>query len=120
MNAAPRTAEQLPVSRAVGRRVAALREQRRWSLRELSGRTAAVGKRIPFVSLGRIEQARHTAKPVTAVSVDDLVSLATVFGLRPEQLLTAPVCSACLDAPPTGFTCTSCSITAPPSREATP
>lgn len=104
----PRLAEDLPVSRIVGSHVHALRTARGWSLREVGRQAQLAGKPIGYLTVGRIERSRDPARPAVAVIVDDLVTLAAVFGLRPEQLLTAPGCFVCMDKPPAGFSCRSC------------
>ena len=104
----PRLAEDLPASRIVGAHVHALRTERGWSLREVGRQAGLAGKPIGYLTVGRIERNRDPAQPAVAVIVDDLVALATVFGLRPEQLLTPPGCFDCMDKPPAGFTCRSC------------
>ena len=103
-----RLAEDLPVSRIVGARIHALRTARGWSLRELERQAKEIGKPIGYLTVGRMERNRDPERPVVAVIVDDLVTLAAVFGLRPEQLLTPPSCSACMDKPPAGFACRRC------------
>jgi transcriptional regulator with XRE-family HTH domain len=104
----PRLAEDLPTSRIVGARIHALRTAHGWSQRHLERLTKAAGKPIGFATIGRLERGRDPHAPAVAVIVDDLVVLATVFGLRPEQLLTAPACFACMDHPPAGFACRTC------------
>lgn len=104
----PRLAQDLPASRIVGAHIHALRTARGWSLREVGRLTEVAGKPIGYSTIGRIENGRHQHEPAVAVIVDDLIALATVFGLRPEQLLTAPGCFVCMDKPPAGFTCRTC------------
>jgi transcriptional regulator with XRE-family HTH domain len=104
----PRLAEDLPTSRIVGAHIHALRTARGWSQRHLERQTKAAGKPVGFATIGRIERGRDPKEPAVAVIVDDLVALATVFGIRPEQLLTAPGCFVCMDKPPTGFACRTC------------
>jgi len=104
----PRLAEDLPVSRIVGAHIHALRTARGWSLREVGRQTEAAGKPVGYLTIGRIERNRDPDRPAVAVIVDDLVALAAVFGLRPEQLLTAPGCFVCMDKPPAGFACRTC------------
>lgn len=104
----PRLAEDLPVSRIVGAHIHALRTARGWSLREVGRLAAVAGKPIGYATIGRIERGRDRNEPAVAVVVDDLVTLAAVFGVRPEQLLAAPNCFVCMDKPPTGFTCRTC------------
>lgn len=107
----PRLAQDLPTSRIVGAHVHALRTARGWSLRALERHTKTAGKPVGFGTLGRIERGRNPHEPAVAVIVDDLVALAEVFGIKPEQLLTAPDCFACMDKPPPGFTCNTCQRT---------
>lgn len=104
----PRLAEDLPISRIVGAHIHALRTARGWTLREVARQAEAAGKAIGYTTIGRLENNRDPARPAVAVIVDDLVTLAAVFGLRPEQLLTAPGCFVCMDKPPTGFACRTC------------
>jgi hypothetical protein len=104
----PRLAPDLPTSRIVGAHIHALRAARGWSLREVGRLSEAAGKPIGYTTIGRIESNRDPAQAAVAVIVDDLVTLATVFGRRPEQLLTAPGCFVCMDKPPAGFTCRTC------------
>jgi len=104
----PRLAQDLPVSRIVGAHIHALRTARGWSLREVARQTHVAGKPIGYTTIQRIERGRDPQEPAVAAIVDDLVALATVFGLRPEQLLTAPGCFVCMDSPPPGFTCRTC------------
>jgi transcriptional regulator with XRE-family HTH domain len=104
----PRLAQDLPTSRTIGAHIHTLRTEHGWSLREVARQTELAGKPVGYLTIGRIERNRDPARPAVAVIVDDLVALATVFGLKPEQLLTAPGCFICMDKPPTGFTCRTC------------
>ncbi|NUS83697.1 MAG: helix-turn-helix transcriptional regulator [Streptomyces sp.] len=104
----PRLAQDLPASRIVGAHIHTLRTARGWTLREVARQAEAAGKPIGYTTIGRLENNRHPDHPVVAVIVDDLVTLAAVFGIRPEQLLTPPNCFTCMDKPPTGFTCRTC------------
>ena len=104
----PRLAEDLPASRIVAAHVHALRTARGWSLREVGRLTEATGKPVGYLTIGRLERNRDRARPAVAVIVDDLVALAAVFGVKPEQLLTAPDCFVCMDKPPVGFACRTC------------
>ena len=107
-----RPTEALPVSRTVGAHVAALRAARGWSLRGFARVVAGTGHHIGYGTIGRIERAAEPdAKPV-AVSVDDLIALATAFGVPPTRLLTAPGCFVCMDQPPAGFACRTCNAEA--------
>lgn len=108
----PRLAEDLPVSRIIGAHIHALRTARGWSQRQLARLTAEAGKPVGFSTVCRMERNRTPDHPAVAVIADDLVSLAAVFGVRPEQLLTAPDCFVCMDSPPPGFACRTCGATA--------
>lgn len=92
-----------PAGHNVRRNIRRLREQRRWSYREVEERLAQVGRAIPVLGLSAIDTGeRH-------VDVDDLVALAAVFGLTPGELLEPPAdCENCHGAPPPGFICMEC------------
>jgi transcriptional regulator with XRE-family HTH domain len=104
----PRLAPNLPTSRTVGAHIHALRTARGWSLREVARQAEIAGKAIGYSTIGRIERNRNRNEPAVAVIVDDLVTLAAVFGVQPAHLLTTPGCFVCMDKPPTGFTCRTC------------
>jgi hypothetical protein len=105
----PRHYDDLPVSRIIGGNIATLRAVRGWSQRTLAARTqTGVGKPVGFSTICRMEKAHDPDTKPVAVCVDDLVTLAAVFDVRPEQLLAEPSCRACMDAPPRGFTCNAC------------
>lgn len=107
-----RPTEALPVSRTVGAHVATLRAARGWTLRGLARVAAGNGHHISYTTIGRFERATApNAKPV-AISVDDLIALATAFGVPPTRLLTAPNCFVCMDQPPAGFACRTCNAEA--------
>lgn len=110
----PRTPGDLPISRAVGQNVRALRQLHGWSQRELARRTetSGTGRAVDFNTVCRMERSREPAATPVAVSVDTLVSLAAVLGVPPDRLLRMPQCRACLDSPPPGFACRSCGATA--------
>ena len=100
-------------SLSVARNVATMRHVRGWSLRRLSDRCAAAGKRIAISRLSCFENAA-TGSASLHVTVDDLVALAAAFETPPERLLTPwePKCQGCLDMPPPGFSCVACGATA--------
>lgn len=92
-----------PAGRNVRRNLRRLREERRWSYRELSERLARTRRAIDVLELGWIEAGERP------VDVDDLVALAAVFDLSPQQLLEPPAdCDTCHGAPPSGFLCMEC------------
>jgi transcriptional regulator with XRE-family HTH domain len=108
----PRLAQDLPTSRTVGAHIHTLRTARGWSLREVARQADTAGKPIGYSTIGRIESNRDPNETAVAVIVDDLMALAAVFGVRPEQLLTPPDCFACMDKPPAGFACRACGAAA--------
>jgi transcriptional regulator with XRE-family HTH domain len=103
-----------PAGNNVRRNIRRLREQRLWSYREVEERLAQAGRAIPVLAQSAIDRGeRH-------VDVDDLVALATVFGLSPEDLLMPPAtCETCHGAPPTGFMCLECETSQLPQRKPT-
>ncbi|GKQ35171.1 helix-turn-helix domain-containing protein [Streptomyces sp. A012304] len=102
-----------PAGHNVRRTVRRLREDRRWSYVELSERLAKEGRSIPVLGLSRLERGERR------VDVDDLMALAAVFGLSPEQLMEPPAeCQNCHGAPPPGFICMKCETTGLPARGA--
>ncbi|MFC8423960.1 helix-turn-helix domain-containing protein [Streptomyces sp. NPDC057236] len=97
----------------VRRNVRRLREQRRWSYREVEERVARAGRVIPALELSAIDAGERR------VDVDDLVALAAVFGLSIEGLLQPPAdCDTCHGAPPTGFMCMECETSGLPATTA--
>ncbi|MFH8737968.1 helix-turn-helix domain-containing protein [Streptomyces sp. NPDC017964] len=102
-----------PAGRNVRNNVRRLREDRRWSYGEVADRTARAGHPIPVLELSGIDAGTRR------VDVDELVALARVFGLSPEQLLEPPAeCEHCHGAPPPGFICMECETTGLPARGA--
>lgn len=93
-----------PAGQQVACNVKRIREERRLTYVELSERLAGAGRDIPVLGLRRIERGERR------VDVDDLIAIASVFGVRPE-LLWAPAgdCDTCHGAPPPGFICAACS-----------
>lgn len=88
----------------VAKNIQLIRENRRLTYVELSQLLAESGRAIPVLGLRRIERGNRR------VDVDDLIALATVFGVRPEALWAPPAeCDTCRGAPPPGFICAACS-----------
>lgn len=99
-----------PAGNNVRRNVRRLREQRRWSYREVEERLSRAGRAISTLGLSAIDTGERT------VDVDDLVALATVFDLSVEELLQPPAdCATCHGAPPPGFMCMECETSAVPT-----
>lgn len=81
-----------------------IREAHHLTYVELSERLTEAGRSIPVLGLRRIERGERK------VDVDDLIALASVFGVRPESLWAPPAeCDTCHGAPPPGFICAACS-----------
>lgn len=92
-----------PAGNNVRRNVRRLREQRRWSYREVEERLSRAGRAIPTLGLSAIDTGERR------VDVDDLVALAAVFDLGIEELLQPPAdCETCHGTPPAGFMCMDC------------
>lgn len=79
------TDEPGPVCRIVARNVRDLRNARGWSARELSERCTAAGTSIERSVLANLENGRRAS-----VTVDELDTLATVFGVLTHELLAEP------------------------------
>jgi hypothetical protein len=102
-----------PAGNNVRRNVRRLREERRWGYLDVEKRAARVGRAIPVLAQSAIDTGERR------VDVDDLVALAAVFDLRPEQLLEPPPeCENCHGAPPPGFICIECDTTSLTPRTA--
>lgn len=104
-----------PVGEIVRVNVRRLRESKRISQGDLSRLMGEAGWPMLASGVGRIEQG------LRRVDVDDLVVLARILGVRPEELL-APVepeiCANCDNDPPTGFTCQACGTPGKPVKTA--
>jgi transcriptional regulator with XRE-family HTH domain len=83
-----RTATVLPVAATVGRNVAALRRWRGLSLRDLETRTGRAGHRITRDRLAQVEHGINRLGTPCMVTVDQLVALAAVFKVTPQELMT--------------------------------
>lgn len=98
-------------SALVARNVASLRNARKWSLRELSDRTAQAGHRVPFTAIHRMENPPGGISP--AIPVDYVWALAVAFNCSVSNLCAKHPCSTCLGAPAKGFKCNSCGRISP-------
>lgn len=102
-----------PAGNNVRRNVRRLREQRRWSYRDVEERLSRAGRTIPTLALSAIDTGERR------VDVDDVVALAAVFGLGVEELLQPPAdCATCHGAPPRGFMCMECETSGLPAPTA--
>jgi len=103
-----------PAGNNLRRNIRRLREQRRWAYRDVEEHLARAGRAIPTLALSAIDTGERS------VDVDDLVALATVFGLGVEELLQPPAdCDTCHGAPPAGFMCLECETSGLPQRPPT-
>lgn len=99
-----------PAGNNLRRSIRRLREQRRWSYREVEERLVQTGRVIPVLELSAIDTGERR------VDVDDLVALAAVFDLSVEELLQPPAdCATCHGAPPAGFMCMECETSGLPT-----
>ncbi|WP_406156949.1 helix-turn-helix domain-containing protein [Streptomyces canus] len=99
-----------PAGNNLRRNIRRLREQRRWSYRDVEERLAQAGRAIPVLELSAIDTGERR------VDVDDLVALAAVFDLGVEELLLPPAdCVTCHGAPPIGFMCMECGTSGLPT-----
>lgn len=82
----------MPVAAIVGHNVIKLRQWRSMSLRDLETRTERAGHRITRDCLSQIERAANRLGGERSVTVDQLVVLARVLRVSPQQLLS-PDCT---------------------------
>lgn len=102
-----------PTGNNVRRNIRRLREQRRWSYREVEERLSRAGRAISPLELSAIDTGERR------VDVDELVALAAVFDLSIEELLQPPAdCRTCHGAPPRGFMCMECETSGLPEPTA--
>lgn len=87
---------------AVRANILRLRKAQRLTTISLSSRLAELGRPIAANGITKIE------KGTRRVDVDDLAALASVLGVRPEQLLMPFECERCHGNPPAGFVCATC------------
>lgn len=100
----------LDVSSTVSANVRSLRRARGWTQVEAAQRFAKVhGEHWSNAVWSQAEQSDGSRQ--RAWSVDELVSVAQLFGASPADLLSGPqpICPACQGKPPAGFTCNTCS-----------
>ncbi|WP_078612098.1 MULTISPECIES: helix-turn-helix domain-containing protein [Streptomyces] len=84
-----------------------LRTVRRLSTRALADSCKRLGRYIPPTGITRIEKGERR------VDVDDLLVLAEALQVPYAQLIEPPPpCTSCQGAPPIGFSCLSCGVTA--------
>lgn len=81
-----------------GLRVAAERERRGWSMRELCGKAAMP---VAPSTIGRIESGR-------GATLGNAIKVAGALGLSLDDAVKAPHCGQCYDRPAPGFSCNAC------------
>lgn len=79
-----RAIETGPTGKTTGRNLATLRKRRGLTTRQLSAALERAGRPIPASGITRMEKGER------AVTVDDLVALATVFDVSPAALMLPP------------------------------
>lgn len=102
----PQRPRDTSVSRTVGRNVRRLRRARRLSQEQLAERLG-----WHRTALTEIENVAGRS-PRRAVTVDQLVAVAKALDVDPARLINGPACTFCCDAPPSGFACKVCAVTA--------
>lgn len=96
----------------VGARVRDLRKRCRWNMDELAERCARAGRpeltanALYFLESGRRKDGDRTRN----ITVDELLVLADVFGLKVDDLLPGSPddCRRCHGTPPFGYMCNTC------------
>jgi transcriptional regulator with XRE-family HTH domain len=88
-------------SSLVAANVRLLRKVRGWSAQRLADNVAEAGHVLPRVAVAKIEKCGRM------VTVDDLVAIASGFGV-PAAMLIEVLCEVCCGSPPAGFACRSC------------
>lgn len=89
---------------AIVSNVRALRQDRGWTKPTLAAELAARGCPSSISRINKLEMGY-----VQTLTVDELWTLAEIFGLTIEQLALARVCAHCESfPPPAGFSCATC------------
>lgn len=103
------TTQQQHTTRALGPRAAQmvstirrLREAQRLTYAEMAKQLMALDQPIPTLGLSRIERGERR------LDIDEIHAIATVLGVKAENLWQASQCGACLGTPPAGFSCNTC------------
>ncbi|WP_367138949.1 MULTISPECIES: helix-turn-helix domain-containing protein [Streptomyces] len=106
-----RTPDDLTISRNVGKNVRHRRAQRGMTQSALAAATLNTAHPLSLNSIMSIERGRASnARSLRAITVDELVGLSAALGTTPAALLEEPLCPACQDSPPPGFTCNTCHV----------
>lgn len=117
-----RPASALVYSARVARNLWRLRRMRGLSLRAMADEMSTTGTPMSADGLNKLEtRFKKTGGSPPAVTVDQLHALAAVLGVSIDVLLAeAPACTACHDAPPPGYACTTCGAQSPRTPAAAP
>lgn len=89
-------------TRSVAGAMRALRKKRGMSCQDIVEELSRRGNRQTRSTITSQELGR-----VGAISIDQVVALADIFGCAITDLL-APLCATCSNEPPAGFTCGTC------------
>lgn len=103
-----RTRAKTQRARYVGLHARRLRRERGWSQADLAAAVTAAGYPMSQAIVGRIEFGRTASGGRQAVTVDELVGLATALGVEPAHLLTPTECDTCHGRQSAGLTCRTC------------
>jgi transcriptional regulator with XRE-family HTH domain len=95
--------ERYPVTRLAVARIRDIRRQRGVTAEALAKGMTAAGYQIERTWIVKAENGGRAQ-----ISVDWLMAAAEVLDVPVTALLAKPNCTACCDAPPPGFACTTC------------
>jgi transcriptional regulator with XRE-family HTH domain len=98
------SARTLSAGRLVAFNMTRLRKERGWRQEEL-------GVKFGGWSAASVSAAERSyeSKRVKVFDIDEVVTLAGIFGVPIEELLKpVPQCEQCRNSPPEGFTCNTC------------
>lgn len=84
-----------------GRRARKARLERRWSIREMAGRSGGV---LSPSTITRAERGRE-------IVLGAALAIAGALGIPASEMLAEPECARCDGEPPAGFSCRDCGRT---------
>ncbi|WP_073946500.1 helix-turn-helix domain-containing protein [Streptomyces kebangsaanensis] len=96
-------AEQYPITRIAVARIRDIRKQRGITAEVLAKGMTEAGYRVDRTWIVKAENGGRAQ-----ISVDWLMAAAEALDVPASALLAKPNCTACCDAPPPGFACTTC------------
>jgi hypothetical protein len=79
-----------PTTKTVAANIRRLRQRQGWSVPKLSARTEELGYEIPAEALHKIEAAADDRPGARRINVDELMTLASAFGMSPNALMLPP------------------------------